>query len=129
MSLVDNSKNEIVYNNAKVCSDDTHKRRAWYIAASRVHHGIGGARCYWIDAKHVRAIIYRRVWFQNARAKWRRMVTKQENKMTEKCSPDGSLEMDMYHGSIAGSIQSMPPHSPPYSVMGGPASPNSMECP
>nr|BAK19076.1 Bmptp-Z and Bmap-A fusion protein gamma [Bombyx mori] len=69
-----------------------------------------------------------RVWFQNARAKWRRMVTKQENKMSDKCSPDGSLEMDMYHGPM-GSIQSLPPHSPPYSVMGGPPSPNSMECP
>ncbi|NP_001232931.1 apterous A [Bombyx mori] len=68
------------------------------------------------------------VWFQNARAKWRRMVTKQENKMSDKCSPDGSLEMDMYHGPM-GSIQSLPPHSPPYSVMGGPPSPNSMECP
>ncbi|XP_013183601.1 protein apterous isoform X1 [Amyelois transitella] len=68
------------------------------------------------------------VWFQNARAKWRRMVTKQENKMAEKCSPDASLEMDMYHGPM-GSIQSLPPHSPPYSVMGGPPSPNSMDCP
>ncbi|XP_047040787.1 protein apterous [Helicoverpa zea] len=68
------------------------------------------------------------VWFQNARAKWRRMVTKQENKMSDKCSPDASLEMDMYHGPM-GSIQSLPPHSPPYSVMGGPPSPNSMDCP
>lgn len=68
------------------------------------------------------------VWFQNARAKWRRMVTKQENKMVDKCSPDASLEMDMYHGPM-GSIQSLPPHSPPYSVMGGPPSPNSMDCP
>ncbi|CAH2985200.1 unnamed protein product [Chilo suppressalis] len=68
------------------------------------------------------------VWFQNARAKWRRMVTKQENKMAEKCSPDASLELDMYHGPM-GSIQSLPPHSPPYSVMGGPPSPNSMDCP
>ncbi|XP_073945640.1 LIM/homeobox protein Lhx9-like [Choristoneura fumiferana] len=68
------------------------------------------------------------VWFQNARAKWRRMVTKQENKMADKCSPDASLEMDMYHGPM-GSIQSLPPHSPPYSVMGGPPSPNSMDCP
>lgn len=56
------------------------------------------------------------------------MVTKQENKMADKCSPDASLEMDMYHGSM-GSIQSLPPHSPPYSVMGGPPSPNSMDCP
>ncbi|XP_063546940.1 protein apterous-like isoform X1 [Cydia strobilella] len=68
------------------------------------------------------------VWFQNARAKWRRMVTKQESKMADKCSPDASLEMDMYHGPM-GSIQSLPPHSPPYSVMGGPPSPNSMDCP
>ncbi|KPJ09095.1 Protein apterous [Papilio machaon] len=64
------------------------------------------------------------VWFQNARAKWRRMVTKQENKMAEKCSPDATLEMDMYHGPM-----SLPPHSPPYSVIGGPPSPNSMDCP
>lgn len=56
------------------------------------------------------------------------MVTKQENKMADKCSPDASLEMDMYHGPM-GSIQSLPPHSPPYSVMGGPPSPNSMDCP
>lgn len=79
-----------------------------------------------------RRLMYRflcsQVWFQNARAKWRRMVTKQENKMVDKCSPDASLEMDMYHGPM-GSIQSLPPHSPPYSVMGGPPSPNSMDCP
>lgn len=68
------------------------------------------------------------VWFQNARAKWRRMVTKQESKLSDKLSPDASLELDMYHGPM-GSIQSLPPHSPPYSVMGGPPSPNSMDCP
>lgn len=67
------------------------------------------------------------VWFQNARAKWRRSLTKQGNKMPDKCSPDASMEMDMYHGPM-GSIQSLPTHSPTYSVM-GPPSPNSMDCP
>lgn len=83
---------------------------------------------YYFLRRHQCRVFCSQVWFQNARAKWRRMVTKQENKMAEKCSPDASLEMDLYHGPM-GSIQSLPPHSPPYSVMGGPPSPNSMDCP
>ncbi|CAH1647471.1 unnamed protein product [Spodoptera littoralis] len=86
--------------------------------------------CFGVNVSTVISVmaLKKAVWFQNARAKWRRMVTKQESKLSDKCSPDASLDMDLYHGQM-GSIQSLPPHSPPYSVMGGPPSPNSMDCP
>ncbi|XP_065161120.1 protein apterous-like isoform X1 [Atheta coriaria] len=69
------------------------------------------------------------VWFQNARAKWRRMMLKQEGKSGDMCSSiDGLSDLDMYPGpgSMAGSIQSLNPHSP--SFMLPPGSPSSLDC-
>ncbi|CAO1303724.1 unnamed protein product [Diamesa hyperborea] len=55
------------------------------------------------------------VWFQNARAKWRRMMMKQEGKsMDEIDKGEGSIDLDTYN-----------PHSPSYML--GPPSPTSME--
>lgn len=65
------------------------------------------------------------VWFQNARAKWRRMVLKQEGK-SDKC--DGSVDsgslgdLELY-GNSTGS--GGPPMSPPF-MLGGPHSPASL---
>nr|CAH7746431.1 unnamed protein product [Callosobruchus chinensis] len=70
----------------------------------------------------------RAVWFQNARAKWRRMMLKQEGKSGEKCSGSESMsDMDMYpHGPASmGSTISMNPHSPFMMPQG---SPSSMDC-
>lgn len=70
------------------------------------------------------------VWFQNARAKWRRMMLKQEGKSGEKCSGSENLsDIDMYsHGpsSMPGSIQSLAPHSPAFLMP--PGSPSSLDC-
>ncbi|XP_060519661.1 protein apterous [Cylas formicarius] len=70
------------------------------------------------------------VWFQNARAKWRRMMLKQEGKTGEKCSgSDAMSDIDMYShggpGSIGSSI-SMQAHSPPFILP--PGSPSSLDC-
>nr|XP_023030015.1 protein apterous [Leptinotarsa decemlineata] len=69
------------------------------------------------------------VWFQNARAKWRRMMLKQEGKAGEKCSGSESMsDMDLYpHGPASmGSTISMNPHSPPFIMP--PGSPSSLDC-
>lgn len=56
----------------------------------------------------------KKVWFQNARAKWRRMMMKQDGKGSDK--GDGSLDLDSYS------------HSPTSFIMGvGPPSPNSID--
>ncbi|XP_022903831.2 LIM/homeobox protein Lhx9 isoform X2 [Onthophagus taurus] len=68
------------------------------------------------------------VWFQNARAKWRRMMLKQEGKGGDK-SGESMSDMDIYPGpgSIGGSIQSLNPHSPPFLM--NPNSPSSsLDC-
>ncbi|XP_014615048.1 PREDICTED: LIM/homeobox protein Lhx9-like isoform X3 [Polistes canadensis] len=65
------------------------------------------------------------VWFQNARAKWRRMVLKQEGK-SDKCDSvvDGSSLGDLeLYGNSGGS--GGPPMSPPF-MLGGPHSPASL---
>lgn len=54
------------------------------------------------------------VWFQNARAKWRRMMMKQEGKAMDGEKGEGSIDLDTYN-----------PHSPSYML--GPPSPTSME--
>ncbi|CAG9864672.1 unnamed protein product [Phyllotreta striolata] len=70
------------------------------------------------------------VWFQNARAKWRRMMLKQEGKSGgEKCSSaDSVTDMDLYpHGpGSIGSTISMNPHSPAFMMPSG--SPSSLDC-
>ncbi|XP_050312113.1 LIM/homeobox protein Lhx9-like isoform X2 [Anthonomus grandis grandis] len=73
------------------------------------------------------------VWFQNARAKWRRMMLKQEGKSGEKCSGSESMsDMDMYGGpggpASIGSSMGMAPHSPSFMMPGGPGSPSSLDC-
>lgn len=54
------------------------------------------------------------VWFQNARAKWRRVMLKQEGKSIDGEKGEGSIDLDTYN-----------PHSPSYML--GQASPTSME--
>ncbi|XP_057672787.1 LIM/homeobox protein Lhx9 isoform X2 [Diorhabda carinulata] len=70
------------------------------------------------------------VWFQNARAKWRRMMLKQEGKSGgDKCSSaDSMTDMDLYpHGpGSIGSTISMNPHSPPFIMPQ--SSPSSLDC-
>uniref|UniRef100_A0A182NBK0 Homeobox domain-containing protein n=4 Tax=Anopheles TaxID=7164 RepID=A0A182NBK0_9DIPT len=56
------------------------------------------------------------VWFQNARAKWRRMMMKQEGKIIDSDKGDGSLDLDGYVS-----------HSPGSYIMGGPGSPSSLD--
>jgi hypothetical protein len=53
------------------------------------------------------------VWFQNARAKWRRMMMKQEGKSIDGEKGEGSIDLDSYN-----------PHSPQYMNI---TSPTSME--
>lgn len=61
--------------------------------------------------------IYNQVWFQNARAKWRRMMMKQEGKSIDGEKGEGSIDLDTY--------ETYNPNSPSYMV--GQASPTSME--
>jgi LIM homeobox protein 2/9 len=55
-----------------------------------------------------------KVWFQNARAKWRRMIMKQEGKSIECDKGESSLDLDSYG-----------PPSP--SFMCGPDSPSMLD--
>ncbi|KAE8741866.1 apterous-like [Frankliniella occidentalis] len=59
------------------------------------------------------------VWFQNARAKWRRLMLKQEGKGGDKCGGDSPGDMD--HG-FAGGMGGAPggPHSPQFILGGSP---------
>ncbi|XP_030764139.1 protein apterous-like [Sitophilus oryzae] len=69
------------------------------------------------------------VWFQNARAKWRRMMLKQEGKSGEKCSGSESIsDMEMYGGPGGPASIGMQPHSPPFLLPGGAGSPSSLDC-
>lgn len=75
------------------------------------------------------------MWFQNARAKWRRMVLKQEGK-SDKCGGSGSGSVDggslgdlELYGNSAGSGGA--PMSPPFMLSTGahsPASLTSLDC-
>lgn len=58
--------------------------------------------------------VFIQVWFQNARAKWRRVMLKQEGKSIDGEKGEGSIDLDTYN-----------PHSPSYML--GQASPTSME--
>ena len=76
-------------------------------------------------------VLLLQVWFQNARAKWRRMVLKQEGK-SDKCGPGGVDagplgELELY-GNSAGS--GGPPMSPPFVLTNqhSPASLGSLDC-
>lgn len=64
------------------------------------------------------------VWFQNARAKWRRMMLKQEGKGDKCDGVDGNNLGDLeLYGNGTGS--GGPPISPPF-MLGGPHSPSSL---
>ncbi|XP_031348784.1 protein apterous-like isoform X2 [Photinus pyralis] len=70
------------------------------------------------------------VWFQNARAKWRRMMLKQEGKSGEKSGADGLSDMELYThgpGPMTSSLQSLPPQSPPFMLPSGSPS-SSLDC-
>jgi LIM homeobox protein 2/9 len=56
---------------------------------------------------------FAQVWFQNARAKWRRMMMKQEGKAIDGEKGEGSIDLDTYN-----------PHSPSYMLPCGPPSPS-----
>ncbi|XP_023710760.1 protein apterous isoform X2 [Cryptotermes secundus] len=76
------------------------------------------------------------VWFQNARAKWRRMMIKQEGKTGDKCpgaeSGNSLGDMETFQPHAPGTVgpefhqQSLPPHSPPFVLGGSSSSP--LEC-
>ncbi|XP_069674434.1 LIM/homeobox protein Lhx9-like isoform X2 [Periplaneta americana] len=76
------------------------------------------------------------VWFQNARAKWRRMMIKQEGKSGDKCpgtdSGNSLADMESFQTHGPGAVgpefhqQPLPPRSPPF-VLGG-SSPSPLEC-
>lgn len=60
---------------------------------------------------------FNQVWFQNARAKWRRMMMKQEGKSGGPESEKGDMSLD---------LDSYSDHSPSF-MMSGPHSPHSMD--
>jgi LIM homeobox protein 2/9 len=76
------------------------------------------------------------VWFQNARAKWRRMMIKQEGKSGEKCpgteSGNTLSDMESFQAHGPGAVgpefhqQPIPPHSPHFVL--GSSSPTPLEC-
>ncbi|EEB19660.1 Ultrabithorax, putative [Pediculus humanus corporis] len=69
------------------------------------------------------------VWFQNARAKWRRMMVKQEGK-SDKCSGESGVlsDLDSYATHSGGGNMSLGPHSPPFTLSNSCSSPASLEC-
>ncbi|XP_031620884.1 protein apterous-like [Contarinia nasturtii] len=102
--------------------------RAKRMRTSFKHHQLRTMKSYFAinhnpDAKDLKQLSQKtglpkrvlQVWFQNARAKWRRMMMKQDGKGSDK--GDGSLDLDSYS------------HSPTSFIMGvgGPPSPNSID--
>ncbi|XP_037046639.1 protein apterous-like isoform X1 [Bradysia coprophila] len=102
--------------------------RAKRMRTSFKHHQLRTMKSYFAinhnpDAKDLKQLSQKtglpkrvlQVWFQNARAKWRRMMMKQEGKGGGSEKGDGSLDLDSYS------------HSPTYMLGGGPPSPNSID--
>ncbi|XP_058449804.1 protein apterous [Malaya genurostris] len=103
--------------------------RAKRMRTSFKHHQLRTMKSYFAinhnpDAKDLKQLSQKtglpkrvlQVWFQNARAKWRRMMMKQEGKIIDSDKGDGSLDLDGYVS-----------HSPGSYIMGGPGSPNSLD--
>uniref|UniRef100_A0A182PNI4 Homeobox domain-containing protein n=1 Tax=Anopheles epiroticus TaxID=199890 RepID=A0A182PNI4_9DIPT len=103
--------------------------RAKRMRTSFKHHQLRTMKSYFAinhnpDAKDLKQLSQKtglpkrvlQVWFQNARAKWRRMMMKQEGKIIDSDKGDGSLDLDGYVS-----------HSPGSYIMGGPGSPSSLD--
>uniref|UniRef100_A0A182Q8F4 Homeobox domain-containing protein n=1 Tax=Anopheles farauti TaxID=69004 RepID=A0A182Q8F4_9DIPT len=103
--------------------------RAKRMRTSFKHHQLRTMKSYFAinhnpDAKDLKQLSQKtglpkrvlQVWFQNARAKWRRMMMKQEGKIDPSDKGDGSLDLDGYVS-----------HSPGSYIMGGPGSPSSLD--
>ncbi|KAJ6633088.1 Protein apterous [Pseudolycoriella hygida] len=102
--------------------------RAKRMRTSFKHHQLRTMKSYFAinhnpDAKDLKQLSQKtglpkrvlQVWFQNARAKWRRMMMKQEGKGGGSEKGDGSLDLDSYSPS------------PTFMLGGGPPSPNSID--
>ncbi|XP_021701490.1 protein apterous isoform X1 [Aedes aegypti] len=103
--------------------------RAKRMRTSFKHHQLRTMKSYFAinhnpDAKDLKQLSQKtglpkrvlQVWFQNARAKWRRMMMKQEGKIIDSDKGEGSLDLDGYVS-----------HSPGSYIMGGPGSPSSLD--
>ncbi|XP_052564191.1 protein apterous isoform X1 [Culex pipiens pallens] len=104
--------------------------RAKRMRTSFKHHQLRTMKSYFAinhnpDAKDLKQLSQKtglpkrvlQVWFQNARAKWRRMMMKQEGKIIDSDKGDGSLDLDGYVSHSPGS----------YIMGGGPGSPSSLD--
>ncbi|KAL7048480.1 hypothetical protein ACKWTF_003356 [Chironomus riparius] len=98
--------------------------RAKRMRTSFKHHQLRTMKSYFAinhnpDAKDLKQLSQKtglpkrvlQVWFQNARAKWRRMMMKQEGKSIDGEKGEGSIDLDSYN-----------PHSPQYMNITSPTS-------